>query len=78
MSSRYFIIDKLDAFAERFEKGFELRFERVARNPRILAFVGSSLNFASAVRLESRQLESEVASFRARAKIEFMKLKVRR
>ena len=72
MPSAEFLIDKLGEYAERFEEVFETRFERVARNPRVLAFVGSSLNFASAMRIESRKLGAEAASFRARAKLAFV------
>ena len=63
------LVDKLGTYAERFEELFESRFQRVARNPRVLAFVGNSLNFASAIRIESRKLETEIASFRARARL---------
>lgn len=66
-------VDKLGIYAERFEEIFETKFERVARNPRVLAFVGNSFNLASAIRLESRKLEAEAASFRARAKVAFKK-----
>lgn len=69
MSKTESLLDKLGACAERFEELFETRFERIARDRRVLAFVGSSLNYASAMRIESRKLEAEVASFRARAKV---------
>jgi pantoate kinase len=72
------LIDKIGTFAVRFEEIFETRFERVARDPRVLAFFGSSLNFASALRLESQKLETEVASFRTRAKLAFLKPKLRK
>jgi pantoate kinase len=74
MPSAEFLFDKLGTYAERFEEVFETRFERLARDPRVLAFVGSSLNFASAMRIETRKIEVEVASFRARAKLAMRKI----
>ena len=62
------ITRKITVLAERFEESFELRFERFARDPKVLAFAANSLNAASLLKIEIRKIEREFSSFRARLK----------
>lgn len=62
------IKSKIKSGAESLELQIEMRFEKFARDQRVLAFVGQSLNHASQLRLDLKTFKREVASFRARAK----------
>lgn len=60
------VASRLGQYVEKLERNFEVRFESVARDPRLLAFVASSINLAAFVRIENRKLKNELTSLRAR------------
>lgn len=61
--------NSVSELAARLEEGFETRFESIARDPKVLAFVASSLNYATNLRLEARKFEIEISSLKLRLKL---------
>ncbi len=61
------LFDRAGALGASFEEGFDSRFQRIARDPKVLAFIASSLNYVSASRLELAKFEDEISSIRSRS-----------
>ncbi len=77
MSARTSLTD-LKTFAEKIEARIELRFELLARDPKLLALIAQSLNQASQWKLDMKTMNREFQSLRARARAESLKLLTRR
>lgn len=61
------VLDRAGELGSSFEENFDSRFQRIARDPKVLAFIASSLNYVSASRLEFAKLEDEIAGIRSRS-----------
>lgn len=63
--------------ASQFERRFELQFENLARDPKVLAMAASAINFTVNTRIQLATLESELKSLGTRLLLRRRNLKRR-
>lgn len=61
------LLKRASELGSSFEEKFDSRFQRIARDPKLLAFLASSMNYVSSSRLELAKFEDELAAIRTRS-----------
>jgi hypothetical protein len=64
---RFSITEQTRLITAKLEHQFEVRFENLARDPKLLALVANSLNYVANNKIQICRFETEVASLKARA-----------
>lgn len=69
MDHRCDVKSKFQRTIDVVNKGADVKFQSLVRDPRVLAFTAASLNYFSRARLESQKLQTEIKSLKARVEV---------